>query len=271
VQNKMIKTGLLMSACVGLGLTATAKAALSPVTFAQFEETTTGANANQFAYIDNGLGGGIGAAGDAQFVTDVGGVEGAAIPVAFQYLTVAGVLPADLQGVQNATLTLLSGTESPVAVLGGVIADQQINGDTVPPQNIPVNVLTITRDNPADEGTGSKTNLLTMVFTGQLVGELGSRTPQLSGNTALGNLVAYSSDFLTFDDTQEKDFSLTYTSWTSADSGGLEKSLNDPYFATSSAAGTGTFDAVALVPEPTTLGLGLVASLGWLAGGRRRR
>jgi PEP-CTERM motif len=250
---------------VGLAFAPTAHAAITPVTFAQFEQA--GASSNSFAYVDNGgLTPGTGLPGgstpDAQFLTSGAGGLGAAIPVTFQYLSLAS-LPADLQGPLSATLALTSATTSPVIPLGGVIDDQNITGD-----GSITDTLSITLDSPAAEGSGSKTNLLTVVFTGQLVGEGGSRTPQLSGNTALGDSVTFSSDFLTFDAAQARDFSLTFTSWTTgADSGGLEVDPLDSFYQSATAAGTGTFDAT-IIPEPSTIAILALGSFGLLS--RRR-
>jgi len=266
----MSKLAIAVGASVGLaGLiyTPTAHAAITPVTFAQFEQQTTGSSSNSFAYIDNGgltPGTGIpgGSTPNAQFLSSGLGGLATAIPVTFQFLSL-GSLPADLQGPLNATLALTSATVSPVVALGGVIYDQNITGDKAI-----TDTLSITLDKPADEGGGSKTNLLTVVFTGQLVGEVGSRTPQLSGNTALGDTVTFSSDFLAFDPAQARDFSLTFTSWTTgADQNGLELDPLDSFYQSATASGTGTFDAT-IIPEPSTVALLAIGSFGLLS--RRR-
>src|SRR5277367_3918770 len=55
------------------------------ITFAQFQETTAGSGANEFAYLNNGPG--TGPTADAELVTDPSGVAGAAIPVLFDFLS----------------------------------------------------------------------------------------------------------------------------------------------------------------------------------------
>jgi hypothetical protein len=259
---RLLTTRFLTASAVGLlplGVAATAVAdSAIPVTFAQFQEATTGSNANQFAYNNNGQ-------GNATFGTQSGDVFGAPIPVTFSFLTVVGTLPADLQIPQDATLTLTSSTEHAVQpFLSGAIGDQEIDGT-----GITTDVLTITRDTPAAEGNGARTNLLTMTFSGSLLGTVDGRTPQLSGNTPM-DLVSYSSDFLDFSTSKEENFSLTFTSWTSADGGGLELAPDGNY-ASAVAAGTGTFDDMPApsVPEPAS-GLGLVGMFSML-GARRRR
>jgi hypothetical protein len=238
------------------------------ITFAQFQEATNGSNANEFAYLNNGPG--TGSTADAELVTDPSRVAGAEIPVVFNYLSFSGAFPADLEGPQNATVTLTSSSTSDVATgFSDSIDDQQImgNGDMT-------DVLAITRDNPAAEGSGSRTNLLTMTFTGQLFGEIGALTPQLSGSNA-NYTVNYSSDFLTFAGSTERDYSITFTSWTTnaddANDGlGLMPSA-DNYFEAATAAGSASFDsnAVTLAPEAATFASMIGASLPFLA--RRRR
>ena len=144
------------------------------------------------------------------------------------------------------------------------------------------NAIIITRDTPAAEGFGTRTNLLTVTFTNStLLGIVGSSAPQMSADTATGGgvTVNYSSDFLTFPN-GEHNFSLTFSSWTSVLQQGLTSGLNvagtspNLFFTSATAAGTGTFGGNAVaVPEPSTLalgGLGLVALVG-LARRRRSR
>ncbi|HTQ39379.1 MAG TPA: hypothetical protein VMJ32_10140 [Pirellulales bacterium] len=237
--------GIAVLATVGIpGL-----ARASSISFAQFSEASPGGNL--FAYLDNGSG------NDAQFGTSTGGPLGAAIPVSFTYLTVAGPMPLDLQGNQNATLSMTSSTKTISTVLGGVVGSQPITGaGTV------TDTISIIRSTPANEGSGSRTNLLTVTFTGQMIGVMEGRTPQVSADTLLsGNSVTYSSDFLTFSPSAERDFSLTFSSWTNTGNGnGLEQAA-DLFFAGALASGTGTFDGAATVPEPAAMTLGAIAAV----------
>jgi hypothetical protein len=226
-------------------LAATASHA-SSISFAQFSETSPGGNL--FKYVDNGAG------QDSQFGTSTGGALGAAIPINFTFLTVGGTLPADLMGNQAATLSMTSSSKSSVATFGGLFGTQQITGGGAVSDSI-----SITRNTPAAEGTGTRTNLLTVTFTGQLLGALNGKTPQLSSDTGLGFTLSYTSDFLTFDN-NAKDFSMTFSSWTSLlDSGGLETALSG-FFNSATASGAGTFDGgTTAVPEPSTW---LLAAMG---------
>jgi hypothetical protein len=219
----------------------------SPISFAQFTEASPGGNV--FGYIDNGP------TGDSQFGTSTGGPIGVSIPVTFTFLDVGGTLPADLTGPQAATLTMTSSSTLPVTPLLGVAAVQSINASGTLPDTI-----TITRDTPAAEGLNGRTNLLSLTFSGQLLGALNSRTPQLSSDSSLsGNSVSYQSDFLIFNALQEEDFSLTFSSWTTVATGNGLSPSTDSYFASAFASGTGTFDAtVTPVPEPATWLLGAV-------------
>lgn len=230
---------------VAMGLVQTSQAA--PSTFAQFNEAPDVDGSNLFSYINTPAATGPSI---AELVSDP--AEAATgIPVTFSFLNLPG-LPADLQGVQDATLTLTSSTESTVQTgFGGVVLEQDITG--IPLTN---DVLTITRDTPAAEGGGSKTNLLTVDFTGELIGAMNSRTPQLSGDTNEGDTVVYSSDFVGFAN-GTNDYSLTFSSWTSTDSAGsgLIADPSDNFYTTATAAGAGTFDAT-VIPEPSSLALG---------------
>ena len=238
--------------------TRTSTAAPTPVTFAQVTESGTLADPNAFAYLDNG------AANGAELGTDLGGTFGAAVAANFTYLSGAGALPFDLTGVQNATISLTSSTKSPITVFSDGSASEKITG-----LGQVVDVLTITRNTAAAEGTGSRTNLLTMIFTGKLSGDIGGDTPSLSGGTALGNTVNFTSDFLTFANAAQENFNLAFSSWVPD---GLTASVNDNYFTTAASASAGTFDFGVLsvsVPEPTSLPL--VVAGGLVLIGRRIR
>ena len=249
-------------ACIAaLLLTVVPLAGASVITFAQFHESAT-TNANLFDYVNNTT--------SAVFDTNPGTL-GAGIPVVFSYETVNGVLPADLQGPQNAILTLTSNTSLPAVQVTGSIATEQIGTTSSLAE------LTITRTTPAAEGGGNRTNLLSMAFDGTLLGMIGGVTPQFSGNSNLGNTVTYSSDFLNFSSSTEQNFSLTYTSWTtnSSDSNnglGLEIGPGS-FFEPATATGAGTFDAssASVVPEPATLALAFTTIFPLLARRPRRR
>jgi hypothetical protein len=111
--------------------------------------------------------------------------------------------------------------------------------------------------------------LLSVTFTGQLLGAINGRTPQFSADTGLSFIVNYTSDFLTFNDDLQKDFSLTFSSWTNTGNGNGLAIAQSNHFFSALASGTGTFDAsVTPVPEPATwllgaVGLAAMAMVGW--------
>lgn len=241
--------------------------AQTPVTFAQVESASTNLTSENYAYVNNGVG------SDAEFGSFSGGTVGASIAVDFTFLQQLGVLPTDLQGVQNATLTLTSSTTKLVTPAGGgIVASQAIDGSGA----VKTDVLKITRDAAASEGNGARTNLLTMTFTGNLIGVVGGVTPDLFGDTALGNTVTYSSDFLNFSGATEEDFNLALSSWDPLVTPPAGLGINaDGYFNSANAAGAGTFDfqgAATVIPEPNSAGLAAFAGVLLVLGcGRRSR
>ena len=228
-----------------LGPVSGARAAL--LTFAQVSESSTNTNANIFAYLND-------AGVEAELGTDIGGVFGAPGAANFTYLSLPG-LPADLQGVQACTISMTASTTDTTTPEGAVQDEQIFNGS-----GTFSDTLSITRDTPAAEGNGARTNLLTLTFSGPLEGRIGGSTPSLSGNTSLGDTVTYTSDFVTFAESTQQDFEMAFSSWTPA-----LALAGDGNFTAATAAGAGTFDFSAgsvIVPEPTqmpwvVLGLGL--------------
>jgi len=244
ITSRCLFTVAVLAATIAMPILAQA----SQITFAQFSEASPGGNL--FKYVDNGAG------NDAQFGTSTGGALGAAIPVNFTYLTVAGSLPGDLIGNQAATLSMTSSTKDAASVLGGVVGLQNFGANAGSLSNS----ISITRNTPAAEGTGTRTNLLTVTFTAQLLGAINGRTPQVSADTGLSYTVNYTSDFLTFDNNAGRDFSLTFSSWTNTGNGnGLALAASN-FFQSATASGTGTFDGAAIVPEPAALVLGLLGA-----------
>ncbi|WP_395088069.1 hypothetical protein [Armatimonas sp.] len=163
-----------------------------------------------------------------------------------------------------ATMTLTSSVGAPGEDLGGGTLRQSMTNITmVFTANTPVN---------------GKSELLRMVANsggnagrlgGRLSGDDGSTNPSLSGsqNGVLGDLVTMSSDFVHFDNTTRRDYSLTF----SAATPDFSRNGNS-YINSFTADGTGTFASnpapFALIPEPASL---VFVLLGGIALHRRRR
>jgi hypothetical protein len=155
-------------------------------TFAQFIQSGTG---SPFSYTSSGT---AGAGGSAS-------MSGTNVDIFFRYLGIAN-LPADLTGLQNAQLTFTSFTSlGPTVSSNGF--DNIFNGSGVNSA-----MITITRDTPAAEGNGSQTILLRVVFTPFTFsgsgGSGGFNASSLSGT------VTFSSDFLDFPSSVERDLGL---------------------------------------------------------------
>jgi hypothetical protein len=239
-------------------------AATVPVTFAQAVESSANVDANAFSYIDNG-------AGSAVLGTSGGGPIGSPIPVNFTFESGAGILPADLTGIQNATVTMTSSTAAPAqTAFGGTLAEQPITGL--------VNTIKFTRTTPAlpGEGSGTETNLLTITFTGMLSGAVGGTTPSLEADTSVGNTVVYSSDFISFAQATQQDFGIAFSSWDPLVTPPTGLGVNaDGNFNSATAAAAATFDFQSNssgIPEPGAMPVVMFGGLLMLvASGRQMR
>lgn len=225
------------------------------VTFAQYEEAIVPGNANVFTYTETGTAGSGGTAT----------ITATSVPVTFTYESLSG-LPADLIGPQNATLTLTSTTTSGY-ITSNLVDSQQFGTKTS-------DTLTITRNSAAAEGTGAKTNLLTMTFTGQLLANPGGFTAELTGQSPLGYSITYNTDFGSFvpvASATTEDFAMSFSSWTTtADGNGVERDTAHTFFKNATAASSGTFDYATSVPEPVMTAT-MLGGLGLLSLRRRRR
>ncbi|HEY4312136.1 MAG TPA: PEP-CTERM sorting domain-containing protein [Pirellulales bacterium] len=242
-------------------------------TFAQFTEATASSPqspfppGSSFGYADNGL-------GDAELGTVMDTGLGDPIPVNFNFLNQAG-LPADLLGIQDATMTMTSSTTAPVVTgFGGTVGSQLFDG-----KGELQNVITFTRNTPAAEGFGAHTNLLTVTFTAQLTGMLGGQTASLTADTLTGFTVNYTSDFLNFSSNADANFALAFTSWLTpnefaaiASSGPLAIDSTSQNFFAALATGAGSFagGSSVSIPEPSTCVLA-VLGLAFLGMAGRRR
>lgn len=159
----------------------------------------------------------------------------------FQYSNIVN-LPAELQGPQQATVTINASTTAPAQLGLGNRTIQPFTGNFT---------ITITRGSPASIGTGSRTNLLTAVVintpnVSELSGDTGTavRSAGYSASTSAQQII-FTSDFINFNNTFDKDLALSFSSIVQrffADQPGVLP------VETFTAAGTGTF---ATCPAPS--------------------
>lgn len=193
-------------------------------TFAQFFEQT---GSQDFVFTNN--------TSSSTFAAVGGGS-----PIFFIYSNISGLDPS-LGGIQSAHLFVTTTTNSPAVIAGGNIT-QPLDQTTT---------IQIIRDTaaPVGVGAGSRRNLLTAVFstnvgTPGIVGAVGGNSATLSVTTP-GHLVTFTSDFLLFGATTERNLAFSFSSVAptlGVGAGGFLQSLT--------AAGSGTF---ASNPPPTKL------------------
>lgn len=184
--------------------------------------------------------------------TNNGGTSGTiaalSVPVTFNFTTQSGLSTAD--HAASLTLNLLgTTTATPATLLGGGFLDQPFGSPLI---------LSIIED-----GTGK--NLLTMNFTGDLLGRPGSPNASLSGAEQTGQVVGFTSDFGFFAPAT-KSFNLglaTISAPLSVGPGGFLSGFV--------ANVNGQFSAdFTPVPEPSTVALLAVGLVGFVIAARRR-
>jgi hypothetical protein len=227
--DKPLLAAALRCAAALLGSVITGSAAqATPIEFADFHLL----NANQsLSFTNNG--------GTSASIT------AASVPVIFDFTAQSGLSTADHNGILTISNTP---TTTPASSFdGGLILDQ------------PISVLTTL--SIIENGTGK--DLLTMSFTGNLVGESGSPDASLLGAESSGQIVAFSSSFATFSGSSE-----SYNLGLDTISPSL--SLGAGGFLSSFAANIdGQFTAgITPIPEPSSailFAIGLLLTLGALA------
>jgi hypothetical protein len=167
----------------------------------------------------------------------------ASTPVDFEFTAPTGLPTTD----HAATLTITVGIGPQAitpATTAGALIDQHLGV---------LSTLAIT-----ENGTGL--NLLTVQFNGDILGISGSQNASISGDQLTGNIVTYSSNFLTFANTPSNSFNLglaTLSPTLSVGPGGFLNSFIaniDGQFSADNVSGGGS-------PEPASLGiLGLGAA-----------
>jgi hypothetical protein len=220
----------------------------------------------------------------AQSYTFAGFTLNAGAPLNFTNQTTGGTLSVTLNTQVNfnftsstgqsnaphaATLSLSAVTNAgaTTGTIGGTTyVDQSLNGSG----NVNQDVLKIT-----DNATGK--NLLTMTFTGDILGKLGDNQGSITGSTDPaqgGNVVTYSSDYLTFIPSSgvggtgllANSFALAMTSINPGLTIGAGGFLNS-----FTSAVTGSFTA-STVPEPASIamfGTGILATIAFASQRKR--
>ena len=185
------------------------------------------------------------------FFTNNGGTSGTlasapgGTPIEFRYQNVNGLLDPSLQGTQCAILTMQANTNTPALPQNppGVRQDFQ----TVS--------IVITRCQPAPVGRGNRNILLQVTITTgrpNIFGDLGERSATFAASTP-GENVTFYSDFLDFNGSTNRNFSLSFSDINPALTLGPGDFLNS-----FSAYGSGTFAAN---PIPTVCCITTAASV----------
>lgn len=224
--NKAGKSILLCALFVVSFSTFSLTARAQSITFAQFLQTSA---SQDFVFTNNSA--------NANFNTIASGSS-----VLFLYSNISG-LNSSLQGAQSAHLFITQTTTTTAATLSGNILTQPLN-QTV--------VISILRDTaaPVGVGLGARRNLLTATIT------TNTATPSITG-TDTGNSgnfsvttpdhnVTFTSDFLSFSATTQRNLALSFSSVQPTFALGAGNFLQS-----FTAAGTGTF-ASNPVPTPFT-------------------
>jgi len=227
-------------ALAALAIAAQSPAQAAPAPFAQF---TQAQNGTPFQFSNNTTNGTL-------------GITSVTTPVNFNFVSGPDT------SSHAATLSLTAVTNAPATstpIAGSNFLDQAVNGAGNPNSD----VLTIT-----DNATGKI--LLSMVFTGDIAGFQNDSTGQLSGNTARGNTVTFSSDFGTFA-AGANSYALGLTSINPVLSIGPGGFLNS-FVSSLSGSFRSSFQPAGAVPEPASVamfGTGLFATA-VLASQRKR-
>ncbi len=189
--------------------------------FAQFFQVTGG---QEFVFTNNTTSG--------SFNTVSGGSQ-----VFFLYQNIGG-LPTELQGIQNATVTISSTTTTAASNSGGTLT-QPLN------QFVTVRIIR-NAATPVGVGTGSRRNLLTAVFapsinTPAISGDGSGSSANLQASTP-DHIVSYSSDFINFGLTTQRNLAFSFSAINPS------LALDGSFLRSFTSAASGTF---ASNPAPT--------------------
>ncbi len=259
-------------AAIGFGA---APAAAVVTTFATFSAPTSSAN---LRFVNSGNGSTRTSDGSLYTIASATGTAPAGVAVRFSFLQSAFVTQPAVQNVTarfTLNATVAKNTPALKATLGGsTIFDQ--GGLSGSFSFVTTSAITVTGPNFVTHAYAAGANLLTGVFTGaDLTGKIGGSAGAVDASTLGGATITYTSDFLNFTPTIERDFGLTLTSVapTFATATGINKALKS--FRTN-ASGQFSSDpapvinGLAVVPEPGVWLL-MVAGFGLVGVAARRR
>lgn len=187
-------------------------------------------------------------------------LTGNSVPVYF--LLAPDGLPADLTGLQDATLSV-----DFLSNLGttGVGSSRVQLFDTITAGSI-----VFTRDTAAAEGNGTRTNLLTVSFSNAEL-DASQNGGSFTFKSNANSVITFSSDFLSFNDLVSKDFSFSFSGADPTFSSVIGNSGRNIVF-----SGSGTFASdpapvvIGTVPEPASWAM-MVVGFGAVGGMVRRR
>ena len=228
-------------------------ASAQTTTFGQFFQKSQG---NQFSFVNNG---------NASTFFSGTGPSASAIPVTFTYLVSNGYGGISTPIAANLLLSAsVSGPAGSATIFGSTFFSQPLT-------NINLSFTAITP-------ILGKTNLLSIVSnptptTGAITGIRGGGTANENSDTLTANTVTFTSDFLDFSQTVDRNSALSFTSVTPT----LFMNANG-FLNSFTASGTGTFASggspirINAVPEPgVTALLGGLGVVGTVFGVRRRK
>ena len=247
-----------LGAALVAGATSIATPASAVVTtFATYTQTTT---APTLRYVRNGSGGRI------RSTTGVGSNLVGATAVRFSFLQ-AGISNIVNEVAASLVLDFTAAAGNPAQSTGGFLIQPGLSGTFA---------FTYTGATPLVVGSRTYTtgaNLLTgTVTSAAIAGATGSSSGGFSASTSSGSVVNYTSDFLDFTNTVNRDMAISLTSIIP----GLSRNSASTAINSFRASATGAFSSDpapivnGIVPEPATWGM-MLLGFGLIGGSLRRR
>jgi hypothetical protein len=254
----MVSTKLALGAFAGAALFAAVPANAAITTFADYKSIGSGAN----IYWKNNSGSTAGTGGSIYTISNANATTPGSKNVTFSFLQ--SELAPYVTNVAAKFTLLASVANTPTLVAGGYQIQQSIAGSF---SILSTSVITI-----GDLTFGVGSNLLSGTFTQSTIfGQTNSTSGSFSGSTESGGSIVYTSDFMSFLPTVNRDFALSLTSITSALSSSSGKALR-----TFKGSSTGSFSTdpapipINAVPEAATWAM-FIGGFGLMGAALRRR